>query len=283
VHADGGANGKAYATDDFQNGKEAENFQIWGVDNGLTVTWDQSCVEAHAGGPDLRACRDSRHIFTHHLQTRTFFAVQSGDRNLRAISPNLSTWSPEGTVWWPEDAKARVEKHAELVSGYESRSLCADDVYGEHGFFIDNTVDHMSLRNMSKLTRQMKANSGHEDGFNFQLQEYVKYWLDPSGPTVQCLDSNDLYDVEFDPPDVLPVSITYPVEEWPPLVRCKTGYYPGGTQPYQDCDDPGFGDPTDPTLNRADSRWVCQGPPILKHISLPLVMKSAPVTAARRE
>ena len=55
---------------------------------------------------------------------------------------------------------------------------------------------------MEKLTRKMKANSGAEAGFNFQLQHYLAYWLQPSAPTVQCLDSNDLYDVEFDPPDV---------------------------------------------------------------------------------
>jgi hypothetical protein len=274
--ADGGANGKAYATDDFQNGKEADNFHIWGADNGTTVTWDQSCVEAHAGDPDLRACRDPRHVFSHHLQTPTFFAAQSADRNLRLVSSFLSTWSPEGTVWWPEDHKLRVEKLAEVISGYESRSSCADDDYGEHGFFIDNTVDHMAVKKLSKLTRQMKANTGREENFNFQLQEYLMYWLDPSAPTVRCLDSNELYDVEFDPPDVLPEGIVYPVNEWPPTLRCKTGHYPGGSQPYQDCDDPGFGDPTDPTLNRADSRWVCQGPPILKHVYLPAVAASEP-------
>jgi hypothetical protein len=66
------------------------------------------------------------------------------------------------------------------------------------------------------------------------------------------------------------------VEGWPELVQCQTGYYSGGSQPYQGCDDPGFGDPTDPTLNKADPRWICQGPPILKHIYLPLVVKSLP-------
>jgi hypothetical protein len=281
--AGGGADGKAYATDDFQNGREAENFQMWGADNGPTVTWDQSCVDAHAGDPDLRACRDSRHIFTHHLQTPTFFAAQSADRNLRLVGPSLTTWSPEGNVWWPEDHKVRVEKLAEVISGYESRSSCADEDIGKHGFFIDNTVDHLAVKNLSKLTRKMKANSGREAGFNFQLQEYLMYWLHPSAPTVQCLDSNELYDIAFDPPDVLPDGIVFPVSEWPPLVRCKTGYYPGGSQPYQDCDDPGFGDPTDPTLNKADSRWVCQGPPILRGVYLPLVVRSAPATAGRRE
>jgi hypothetical protein len=89
--------------------------------------------------------------------------------------------------------------------------------------------------------------------------------LHPSAPTVQCLDSNELYDTEFAPPVA--------VEGWPERVRCKTGYYSGGNQPYQGCDDPGFGDPTDPTLNKADARWVCQGPPILSYDYLPLVTK----------
>jgi hypothetical protein len=198
------------------------------------------------------------------LQTPTFFTAQSGDRNVRAISTFLSTWT-EGTVWSPEDMQVRVEKLAEVVSGYQTRSSCADDDLGNHGFFIDNTVDHMDFKKMSKLTRHMKANSGREAGFNFQLQEYLMYWLHPSSPTVQCLDSNELYDTEFAPPG--------PVQEWPALVRCQTGYYLGGSQPYQGCDDPGFGDPTNPTLNRADSRWVCQGPPILEHVYMPLVVK----------
>lgn len=95
----GGADGKAYATEDFQSGQEANNFAIWGVDNGVTVTWDQSCVDAHASDPDLRACRDSRHVFTHHLQTPTFFAAQLADRNLRTIVKGLSMWAPDATVW----------------------------------------------------------------------------------------------------------------------------------------------------------------------------------------
>jgi hypothetical protein len=183
---------------------------------------------------------------------------------VRTITPDLSTWT-EGTVWGPEDFQARVEKLAEVISGYQARSLCADEDLGHHGFFIDNTVDHMDFKKMSKLTRPMKANSGPRAGFNFQQQHYLMYWLDPSAPTVQCLDSNALYDTEFAPPD--------PVQEWPELIRCQTGYYAGGTQPYQGCDDPGFGVPTDPTLNRADSRWVCQGPPILNPVFLPLVTK----------
>jgi hypothetical protein len=279
VEADGGVHGKAYATDSFQDGVEAEDFRIWGADNGTTVTWDESCVEAHASDPDLRACRDSRHVMVHHLQTPTFFAAQLADRNLRSTSAHLTMWSPEGTVWWPEDFKLRVEKLAEVISGYESRSACADEDLGAHGFFIDNTVDHMAVSDMPKLTRKMKANVGEEEGFNFQLQHYLKYWLHPSAPTVQCLDSNDLYDVEFDPPDVVPSSITYPVEEWPPLVQCRTGYYPGGSQPYQDCDDPGFADPSNPTLNKADDRWICQGPPILEYVYLPMVIESGPIVA----
>ena len=79
---------------------------------------------------------------------------------------------------------------------------------------------------------------------------------------MQCLDSNDLYDVEF----ASPIAIN----EWPALVRCKSGYYTGGTQPYQICDDPGFGDPTDPTLNKGDTRFVCEGPP-RENVFLPLM------------
>jgi len=273
VQADGGVHGKTYATDEYEHGYEAENLRIWGADNGPTVTWDESCVAAHASDPDLRACRDPRHVMAHHLQTPIFFAAQSADRNLRCLSPYLSMWSPEGMVWWPEDFKLRVEKMAEVISGYESRSACADEHLGAHGFFIDNTVDHMAVSDMGKLTRQMKANFGLEQGFNFQLQHYLRYWLHPSGPTVQCLDSNELYDAEFDPPDVVPASVAQPVDDWPPLVQCRTGYYPGGSQPYQDCDDPGFADPANPTLNRADSRWVCQGPPILNPIYLSLITK----------
>lgn len=276
--ANGGADGKAYATEDFQSGREAFNFTVWGVDNGVTVTWDQSCVDAHASDPDLRACRDPRHVFTHHLQTPTFFSAQLADRGLRLVAHALSTWSPEGNVWWPEDMKLRVEKLAEVISGYETRSDCADDDLGAHGFFIDNTVEHMSVNVPSKMARQMKANTGTESGTNFQFQEYLMYWLQPSTPTVQCLDSNPIYDAEFMPPYIEPPTplISYPILEWPANVRCQTGYYPGGSQPYQSCDDPGFGDPTDPTLNKADPRWICQGPPILKYIYLPLVVKSLP-------
>jgi hypothetical protein len=161
----------------------------------------------------------------------------------------------------------RVEKLAEVISGYQPRSDCADEDLGNHGFFIDNTVDHMTVGDMSKLTRTMRANSGDGAGFHFQLQKYLMYLLDPSAPSVQCLDSNELYDSEFTPPG--------PVQEWPELVRCQTGYYQGGSQPYQGCDDPGFGDPADPTLNRADPRWVCQGPP-REHVHLPMVMTSWP-------
>ena len=278
VFANGGAHGRPYATDDFQNGNEATYFRLWGVDNGDTVTWDQSCVEAHAGDPDLRACRDSRHVFSHHLQTPVFFAAQAADRNLRALNPSQSVWSPQGIVWSPQDMKLRVEKLAEVISGAQDRSNCADDDLGRHGFFIDNTVDHMSVSEMSKLTRPMKANSGTEEGFNFQLQQYLMYWLHPSAPSVQCLDSNELYDVEFTPPNIDPLTppVAFPVNEWPPLVHCQVGYYLGGGQPYQACDDPGFGDPSDPDLNKADERFVCQGPPILEYIYLPLVMKTSP-------
>jgi hypothetical protein len=278
VFTDGGAHGKTYATDDFENGNEATYFDTWGADNGDTVTWDQSCLDAHAGDPDLRACRDSRHVFSHHLQTPTFFAAQAADRNLRALGPAQSMWSPEGVVWWPEDMKLRVEKLAEVISGVQGRSVCADDDLAEHGFFIDNTVDHMSVSDMPKLTRPMKANSGEGQGLNFQLQHYLRYWLHPSAPTVQCLDSNELYDVEFTPPDINPPTpvVVFPVNEWPALVYCQAGYYLGGTQPYQGCDDPGFGDPNNPALNKADGRFVCQGPPVLKHVHLPLVFKAWP-------
>jgi hypothetical protein len=91
------------------------------------------------------------------------------------------------------------------------------------------------------------------------------YWLQPGAPTVQCVDSNEVYDTEFASP--------VEVEGWPELVQCETGYYSGGSQPYQGCDDPGFGDPTDPILNQADPRWICQGPPILNYVYLPLVVK----------
>jgi hypothetical protein len=277
-YANGGVDGKTYATDEYQNGQEATNFEIWGADNGLTVTWDESCLKAHALDPDLRACRDSRHVMTHHMQTPTFFAAQLSDRNLRTTDKYLSMWSPEGTVWWPEDMKLRVEKLAEVISGYQTGSECADDDLGAHGFFIDNTVDHMAASDMEKLTRKMKSNSGLEAGFNFQLQHYLAYWLQPSNPTVQCLDSNDLYDVEFDPPNIEPATpvISYPVSGWPAFVQCKVGYYPGGSQPYQPCDDPGFGDPSDPALNRADDRFVCQAPPLLQYLYLPILVKPAP-------
>jgi hypothetical protein len=136
----------------------------------------------------------------------------------------------------------------------------------------------MAVNVPSKVARQMKANTGPEAGTNFQFQEYLMYWLQPSAPTVQCLDSNPIYDAEFMPPYIEPLQplISYPVNEWPANVQCQTGYYPGGSQPYQNCDDPGFGDPTNPTLNKADSRWICQGPPIPKYIYLPLVLKSLP-------
>jgi hypothetical protein len=263
VYAEAGAHGQPYATEIFSSGVEARIFALWGVDNGPTVTWDESCVAAHATDPDLRACRDSRHVLGHHLQTPTFFSAQLADRNLRTIEVYHTTWT-EANVWWPEDAKLRVELLAEVIGGYH-RSNCADDNLGRHGFFIDNTVDHMTMKDMSKLTRKMRANSGREAGFNFQQQHYIMYWLDPSAPTVQCLDSGELYDTEFASP--------VEVAGWPDLVRCATGYYSGGSQPYQGCDDPGFGDPTNLNLNRADSRWVCQGPPVLEHTFVPLAAK----------
>ena len=172
----------------------------------------------------------------------------------------------------------RVEKIAEVISGYEPRSDCADDDLGAHGFFIDNTVDHMAVNIWSKLARQMKSNTSPEAGTNYQLQEYLKYWLQPNAPTVQCLDSNPIYDAEFMPPfiELLTPLISNPVNEWPANVQCQAGYYPGGSQPYQNCDDPGFGNPTNTTLNQADPRWICQGPPILDFIYLPLVVKSLP-------
>jgi hypothetical protein len=263
VYAEAGAHGQIYATEDFASGEEAQTFAIWGADNGTTVTWDESCVAAHAGEPDLRACHDPGHVLMHHLQTPTFFSAQRADRQLRAVAENLSRWTAANT-WGPEDMKLRVELLAEAISGYH-RSNCADDNLGNHGFFIDNTVDHMTMKDMSKLTRQMRANSGREAGFNFQQQHYLMYWLDPSVPTVQCLDSGELYDTEFASP--------VEVAGWPDLVRCATGYYSGGSQLYQGCDDPGFGDPTNLDLNRADSRWVCQGPPILEYVYMPLVTK----------
>ena len=111
--------------------REATNFDIWGADNGLTATWDESCLKAHALDPDLRACRDSRHVMTHHLQTPTFFAAQSADRNLRTTDKFLTMWSPEGTVWWPEDMKLRVEKLAEVISGYQnSLEMCGRRPWG---------------------------------------------------------------------------------------------------------------------------------------------------------
>jgi len=264
VYTEAGANGQIYATEDLTNGTEAHLFAIWGADNGPTVTWDESCVAAHAG--DLRACRDPLHVLSHHLQTPTFFSAQLADRNVRTIDEIHTRWTA-ANVWWPEDMKQRVELLAEVIGGYHS-SDCMDDNLGRHGFFIDNTVDHMAMIEMSKLTRPMRANSGLEAGFNFQQQHYLMYWLDPSAPTVQCLDSGALYDTEF--------TSTVEVANWPEGVRCATGYYSGGSQPYQGCDDPGFGDPTNPTLNKADPRWVCQGPPILKHIYLPLVVRSLP-------
>lgn len=259
VYSEAGADGRIYATEDFTNGAAARAFAIWGVDNGPTVTWDESCVVAHAD--DLRACRDPVHVLGHHLQTPTFFSTQLSDRNLRAIDEIHTRWT-EANVWWPEDMSLRVELLAEVIAGYHP-SGCDDQDLGRHGFFIDNTVDHMSLKSMSKLTRPMRANSGRGAGFNFQQQHYILYWLDPSAPAVQCLDSGELYDTEFAPPDA--------VANWPAGVRCATGHYLGGSQPYQGCDDPGFSDPANLSLNRADSRWVCQAPPILEVIFLPLI------------
>jgi hypothetical protein len=268
-----GVDDRAYATEDYHNGHEQSIFALWGVDNGVTEVWDESCVQAHPTDSEQRACRDSRHVLTHHLSTPVFFATQIADRNLWAIHSSYTRWVPDrwagvpdGAVWSPYDMKPRVEKLAEVISGYESRSACADDDIAHHGFFIDNTVDHMAVVEMSKLTRQMKANSGDNEGVHFQLQEYLQHWLDPvASPTVQCLDSNDLYDVEF----ASPVA----VEGWPAHLRCKVGYYSGGTQPYQICDDPGFGDPTNPALNRADARFICEGPTRLYQVFLPLVVR----------
>ncbi len=271
VYTEAGANGQIYATEDFASGTEARIFALWGADNGPTVTWDESCVAAHASDPDLRACRDSLHVLSHHLQTPTFFSAQWADRTLRAIDEYQTRWT-EANVWWPEDMKLRVELLAEVIGGYH-RSDCADGNLGSHGFFIDNTVDHMSMIEMSKLTRPMRANSGREAGFLFQQQHYLMYWLDPSAPTVQCLDSGALYDAEFAPTDA--------VANWPQGVRCATGYYSGGSQPYQGCDDPGVSDPTNLNLNRADSRWVCQGPPILEYVYLPSIMGPYAAVAGR--
>ena len=256
---DAGVHGRDYSTQDFYDGYEKATFGLWGVDNGVTVTWDKSCVQAHAADP--RPCRDSQHVYTHHLSTPLFFAAQIADRNLRPIHDTYTGWVPDrpgrpadGAVWSAVDMKARVEKLAEVIVGLETRSDCADANIANHGLFIDNTVDHMGAVEMSKLTRPMKANSGEGDGANFELQEYLKYWLDAKpAPTVQCMDSNDLYDVEYAP--------DYTVLDWPSLVRCKVGTYDGGTQPFQHCDDPGFGVGADPKLNRADDRFVCQGPP----------------------
>jgi hypothetical protein len=266
-----GVHGREYATEDFHSGHEAGIFNLWGVDSGVTETWDASCVLAHAGDDDLRACRDTRHVLSHHLSTPVFFAAQIADRNLWAIHSQYTRWvldrpalPVDGAVWSPYDMKLRVEKLAEVIAGYETRSACADADIGRHGFFIDNTVDHMAVIELSKLARRMKANTGENDGRYYQLQEYLDYWLDPvASPTVRCLDSNDIYDVEF----ASPIAIN----EWPPVVRCKSGYYPGGSQPHQICDDPGFGDPSNPALNKADARFVCEGPP-RDDVFLPLLL-----------
>ena len=186
-----GVHGRAYATEDFHNGHEQGIFDLWGVDNGATETWDESCVLAHAGDADLRACRDSRHVLSHHLSTPLFFAAQIADRNLWGIHSSFNRWVPDrpalpvdGAVWSPYDMKLRVEKLAEVISGYQSRSACADADFANHGFFIDNTVDHIAVIEMSKLTRQMKANTGISDGTYYQMQEYLAYWLDPeASPT----------------------------------------------------------------------------------------------------
>jgi hypothetical protein len=81
-------------------------------------------------------------------------------------------------------------------------------------------------------------------------------------PIVHCLDSNDLYDVEFAP--------ELPVLDWPALVQRQSGHCGGGTQPHQVCDDPGSADPSNPTQNGADSRFVCEGPPLPRRAFLPL-------------
>ena len=121
-----------------------------------------------------------------------------------------------------------------MINDHHTRSDCADENLGRHGLFIDNTVDHMALTDMSKMTRPMKANSGPEAGVSFQLQRYLMCWLQPSAPSVQCLDSNELYDTEFASPIA--------VKGWPELVQCQAGYYSGGSQPYLGCEDPGLGD-----------------------------------------
>jgi len=251
-----GSHGKAYATESFHSGTDKGQFSVWGVDNGPLQNWDQSCLQAHP--VDHRACRDSMHVLTHHLQTPTFMAAQIADRNLRRA--NLALWAPDARVWAPLSHRDRVIKLAEVVAGVTPRSVCADANPGDHAFFVDNTVDHFALTKTSKLRRPMKANAGSAPGTYFELQDYLTAWLDPANTqTFQCLDSDPLlYDVEFDP--------VFPVSDWPvydpgppPIyyIRCTNGYYGGSVVSTQDCDDPGF---VDPTLNQADPRFLCDSP-----------------------
>jgi hypothetical protein len=41
------------------------------------------------------------------------------DDVVRCIVPYLSTWSPRGVVWSPQDMKLRVEKLAEVIAGVQ--------------------------------------------------------------------------------------------------------------------------------------------------------------------